>query len=72
MMNKHDRDNLMFLINADKATMKKWYRTVSKDDVDYALELLQQYKSELMVKEMEYMDEVNDVGMAREALKKFM
>ena len=71
-MNKHDRDNLMFLINADKATMKKWYRTVSKDDVDYALELLQQYKSELMVKEMEYMDEVNDVGMAREALKKFM
>jgi hypothetical protein len=72
MMNKHDRDNLMFLINADKATMKKWYRTVSKDDVDYALELLHQYKSELMVKEMEYMDDVDDVGMAREALKKFM
>ena len=71
-MNKHDRDNLMFLINADKATMKKWYRTVSKDDVDYALELLHQYKSELMVKEMEYMDDVDDVGMAREALKKFM
>jgi hypothetical protein len=72
MMNKHDRDNLMFLINADKATMKEWYGSVSQDDIEYALELLQAYKSELMVKEMEYMDDVDDVGMASEVLKKFM
>ena len=71
-MNKHDRDNLMFLINADKATMKEWYGSVSQDDIEYALELLQAYKSELMVKEMEYMDDVDDVGMASEVLKKFM
>lgn len=71
-MNQHDRDNLMFLINADKATMKEWYGSVSQDDIEYALELLQQYKCELMVKEMEYMDDVDDVGMACEVLKKFM
>ena len=71
-MNKHDRDNLMFLINADKATMQEWYGSVSRDDIEYALELLQAYKSELMVKEMELMDDVDDVELASEALKKFM
>ena len=71
-MNQHDRDNLMFLLNADKATMQDWFNTMGQDDIDYALEILQAYKSELMVKEMELMDEVDDTDLACEVLKKFM
>ena len=71
-MNQHDRHNVMFLLNADKATMVDWFNTVSQDDIDYALEILQAYKSELMLKEMELMDDVDDTDLACEVLKKFM
>ena len=70
-MNKHDRDNVMFLLNADKATMVDWFNTVGQDDIEYALEILQAYKSELLVREMELMDDVDDVSMASEVLRKF-
>ena len=39
-MNKHDRDNLNFILSLDEAGFDEWYATLSDDDVDYALEII--------------------------------
>lgn len=67
-MNKHDYDNLQFLLNADKDTMNKWYASVSADDIDYALELLHTHRNELVLRELELMDDVEDVSEAASVL----
>lgn len=46
-MNQHDRNNLNFLLSIDGAALKEWQATVSQDDLDYAMELLQAYSQEL-------------------------
>ena len=66
-MNKWDLDNVQFLLNADDATMKQWYATVSGDDVEYALEILAAYRAELALREVELMDEEIDDSMMMEA-----
>jgi hypothetical protein len=66
-MNKWDLDNVQFLLNADDATMKQWYATVSGDDVEYALEILAAYRAELALREVELMDEEIDECMMAEA-----
>lgn len=77
-MNKHDRDNLKFLLSADEATLKDWYNTVEEDDINYALELLAEYKKELtdsaevsMLEGLDYIDE-SELDPARVVLGKFM
>jgi hypothetical protein len=47
MMNTHDRKNLQFLLAADDKTLKKWFRTASPDDQEYAWSLLELYSREL-------------------------
>lgn len=71
-MNKHDYDNLQFLLHADDATMKEWYKTVSMDDVEYALELLAAYRLELEMRELELTDDVDDVSEAAMVLRGIM
>lgn len=39
-MNKHDRDNLNFLLYATESELSSWYKTASSDDVDYAHALM--------------------------------
>jgi hypothetical protein len=67
-MNKHDRDNLNFLLTASKRTLADWYNSVGKDDVQYAFELLQKAKVDLMLKEIELMDEVENTDDADRAV----
>ena len=45
-MNKHDLDNLKFLLNTDAASLQEWYSQVTDDDVDYAMELLSQFEKD--------------------------
>lgn len=73
-MNKHDRDNLNFLLSADEQTMENWYRTVSQDDVAYALELLQAHKTELIMRELECIDveAEEDLAQAQEVLARYV
>jgi hypothetical protein len=52
-MKKHDRDNLKFLMTCPEDDFDSWMNEASDDDVSYALELIRQAKSELMVEEME-------------------
>jgi hypothetical protein len=71
-MNEWDRDNLRFLLTSDKATLDDWYAQCDADDIAYALELLKAYKSELMIKELEFIDEIadEDTSVANELLSK--
>jgi len=46
-MNKHDRDNLEFLLNASPTVIAEWMNTVDEDDVVYAHELLAMAAEEL-------------------------
>ena len=46
-MNKRDRDNLQFLMNAGEQVLAAWFEQADADDVEYAQELLAAYESEL-------------------------
>jgi hypothetical protein len=72
-MNEHDRDNLRFLLSADKSTMDQWYQTVSEDDVEYALELLQVHRTELELREFDLIDAEaeQDLSQAQAVLSRF-
>lgn len=46
-MNKRDRDNLQFLMNAGEEVLAEWFKQADADDVEYAEELLAAYETEL-------------------------
>ena len=59
MMNKHDRDNLHFIMSLKKhEDWLQWAESCSEDDFKYALELLKVAQTECDVKNME-LDEVD-------------
>lgn len=71
-MNNRDRENLEFLLTADKETLREWYNTVSEDDINYATDLLTQYGNELKVrKSLAPIDNVVDVSYANSLLNKY-
>lgn len=45
-MNKHDEDNLNFLLSVDIVTLYDWYGKVDEDDHLYAIELLTKFNLE--------------------------
>jgi len=55
-MNDWDRDNLNFILNADEAEFEAWMAQSDRSDIDYALELLAQHRTELQVAEMNAKD----------------
>lgn len=71
-MNDYDRNNLQFIMSLDEKQFDEWYTSISDDDVEYALELIQQARLELNMKIHEVTDEVADTSLAKAALKKFM
>jgi hypothetical protein len=56
-MNKHDRDNLNFLLTIDEATFKDWYDQMEENDHEYAQELLNMYSLELKERSLELLVE---------------
>lgn len=52
-MDKWDRDNLNFLLNVDEATFEDFMAQSSDDDIQYAIELIQTHKAELMERQLE-------------------
>ncbi len=48
-MNDWDKDNLHFLLTVDPEVFEDWLAQADEDDVEYAIELLQQAKSELIL-----------------------
>jgi hypothetical protein len=72
-MNNWDRDNLNFLLNADKETLEEWHFYADADDYKYAMELLQTARTELALKELAIIDDeaVGDLSEAQSILAGF-
>lgn len=67
-MNKHDRDNLNFLLHLDSDAFEQWYESVSQDDLDYAQEIMAQAALEMREEACALKVEVELAQMNRYAL----
>ena len=70
-LNSHDQSNLNFLLNISEDTFNDWIEQIELDDINYALELLQNHASRLELRRLESLDEVHDATEVSELLKKF-
>jgi hypothetical protein len=60
-MDKHDKDNLNFLLNATPEVIQDWYEKMEDDDIQYAFELLELAKEELIEQQIAGSD-LSDAG----------
>ena len=75
-MDKWDRDNLNFLLTVDEATFEDFMAQSSDDDIEYAIELIQTHKAELLARQLELEDALNeeegiDLSAAQSVLARF-
>jgi hypothetical protein len=76
-MNDWDRNNLHFILDSDEATLEDFYSWATEDDLDYALSLVREAKTELLIQEADILDELltaataADVADASAVLRKF-
>jgi hypothetical protein len=76
-MNDWDRNNLHFILDADEATLEDFYSWATEDDLAYALSLVREAKTELLIQEADILDELltaataADVADASAVLRKF-
>ena len=74
IMDQWDRDNLHFLLTIDDDTFEDFMAQGSDDDIQYAIELIQTHKAELLAQQMELEDLLIEEGGLDEAcavLKRF-
>lgn len=73
-MKKYDRDNLNFLMKCTEKDFDEWMDEASNDEVEYAMELIRQAKSELIIEEIELQDLTvkfeDDMDDAKQILKR--
>ncbi len=70
-MNKHDRDNYLFLMSLTPEQFDEWFMTIDEDDVQYAMELIQMARSEIAEQLASLFDDVVELSDARDVLGKF-
>jgi len=76
-MNSWDRENLHFILDSDEATLADFYSWATEDDLAYALSLVREARTELLIQEAEILDELltnataADVSDANRMLKQF-
>lgn len=70
-MNDWDKDNLYFLLTTSSEVFEDWLSQADEDDIAYAIELLQQAKTELILERTELLDDVLDISAAQNVLQKF-
>ena len=57
-MNDWDRNNLHFILDSNEATLDDFYSWATEDDLAYALSLVREAKTELLIQEAEILDEI--------------
>lgn len=73
-MNDHDRSNLRFIMSLDDDQFDAWSENIADDDIQYAIELIQQARLELAEQEcnlLEFDLIDSDFAEARAVLNKF-
>lgn len=71
-MNDWDRDNLNFILNADKNELAAFYDSCNSEDLNYLFRLVNWEIGRLRVAEAEEFDRVVEIDQAQLVLKKFM
>jgi hypothetical protein len=71
-MNDWDRDNINFILNADKNELAAFYDSCDSKDLAYLFRLVNWEIGRLRVVEAEEFDKVVDTDKAESILKKFM
>jgi len=73
-MNKHDREQLNYIMSLSDEAFEVWALSVPEDDIRYAMELIQAARVESFMIEQELLDnlEDSDLAEANTVLKKFM
>jgi hypothetical protein len=71
-MNDWDRDNLNFILNADKNELAAFYDSCDSKDLNYLFRLVNWEIGRLRVSEAEEYDKVVEIDQAQSVLKKFM
>lgn len=56
-VNRHDLDNILFILNLDPDEISQWLNTLSVDDMRYTLEIIQSRTAEMIVEEMDLDDQ---------------
>lgn len=69
-MNKHDLSNIEFILTRTPEQLMKWWDTLSLDDQEYAVSIVNQYREELEAIAF-YDNKDIDVSDAKNYLKKF-
>lgn len=69
-MNSRDQNNLNFLINLNRKELAVWFKSVTPDDVNYALELIAAARLEEVL-ELNTKEEMNNFAEAKAVLGKF-
>lgn len=67
-MNKHDKNNLLFLMNLTEVQLIQWFMDASEDDREYAEELFIEAKDIAIESTLSIMPEFPE---AKKALSKF-
>jgi hypothetical protein len=67
-MNVWDKNNLEFIMSLKGDQVGEWMDSVEKDDIDYALELIQRKLTELNLELIESQDDVEDLTLANTAI----
>jgi hypothetical protein len=55
-LNRWERDNIAFIMQCSETEFHEWMDQASRDDIEYALELITRQRIELQVAEMELLD----------------
>lgn len=71
-MNDHDKSNLQYIMSLSEEEFDVWYDKLTMDDVEYALEIMKQARTELHMQEQELLDDVDDTEQAMAVLRGIM
>jgi len=70
-MNDWDKNNLQFILSLNEDEFEDWYACLDEDDIQYAMEILKQARTEVNMQLVALVDEVEDVSDAQSILKQF-
>lgn len=70
-MNDKEKNNLNFMLSLTPEQFDDWYGSISMDDAEYALEILQTARIEVAVQLASLHDDIEDVSDAVNVLKQF-
>jgi hypothetical protein len=70
-MNDYDYNNLKSILAKNPQELYIWWNSLDEDNKSYAMELITVYHKSLKEYQFEVSDDINDLSLAQEVLKKY-